>query len=499
MLQALCTLALGSAPALPGGATAQPADATMQSDRRELTAAEARAIAHEAYVYGFPLVDNYRIMHAYFVDRAQPEFKAPWNQVYNNDRVYTPADRQIQSPNSDTPYSNLGADLRAEPLVLTFPVVEPGRYYSAQFIDLYTHNFAYVGSRATGNGGGSFLLAGPGWRGNTPPGIRAVIRSETEFAKVFYRTQLFGPDDMDKVRRVQAGYTVQTLSQFLGKTAPAAAPPLQFVAPLTADQQRSSPRFFEILDFVLRFCPTHPSEQALRARFARLGIGAGGFDAQALAPAIRAAIEQGMADAWRESYAGFERLRNDGKVSSAVMVGTREYLQNNYLYRMAAAVGGIYANSKEEAVYASYYVDAGGEALVGSNQYLLRFAPDRLPPVNAFWSVTVYELPSRTLVANPIDRYVINSAMLADLVRDADGGLTLCIQHQMPHGELRPNWLPAPRGPFFAGLRLYWPKPEALDGRWTRPPLQLVRESGSTGRSEQSTGVPVAAATACAP
>src|SRR4051812_41236929 len=178
--------------------------------------AEARTLAKEATTYGFPLVDSYRIQYSYFVDRGSPEFKAPWNTIVNNARVYTPDDKAIQTPNSDTPYSYVGADLRAEPLVLAVPAVEKGRYYSLQFIDMYTFNFAYVGSRATGNGAGSYLLAGPRWKGERPKGIKAVIRSETDFAFVLYRTQLFNPADIENVKRIQAGYTVRPLSGFLG-------------------------------------------------------------------------------------------------------------------------------------------------------------------------------------------------------------------------------------------------------------------------------------------
>ena len=150
---------LGAAALLSDGAL-MPLPAFAQSP----AGAEARAIAKEADIYGFPLVDNYRIQYSYFVDRGSPEFKAPWNTIVNNARVYTPDDKAIQTPNSDTPYSYVGADLRAEPLVLTVPAVEKGRYYSLQFIDMYTFNFAYVGSRATGNGAGSYLLAGPHWK-----------------------------------------------------------------------------------------------------------------------------------------------------------------------------------------------------------------------------------------------------------------------------------------------------------------------------------------------
>src|SRR6185503_8925281 len=177
-----------------------------------VTPDEARAIAKEATIYGFPLVDNYRIQYAYFVDRSSKEYKAPWNHLHNDARVYTPEDRAVQTPNSDTPYSQLGADLRGEPLVITVPAIEEGRYYSLQFIDMYCFNFAYVGSRATGNGTGNYLLAGPRWRGTKPRGVKSVIRSETDFAFVLYRTQLFGPEDIGNVRKVQAGYRVQTLS-----------------------------------------------------------------------------------------------------------------------------------------------------------------------------------------------------------------------------------------------------------------------------------------------
>src|SRR3954463_8932941 len=146
-----------------------------------VTPAEARAIAKEAYIYGFPMVDNYRIQNGYFVDRQDPEFKAPWNQIRNIPRVFTPAGRAIQTPKSGTPYSTVGMDLRAEPCVLTVPPIEKERYFSIQLIDAYTFNFAYIGSRSTGNGGGSYLIAGPDWKGELPKGVKEVIRSETQF------------------------------------------------------------------------------------------------------------------------------------------------------------------------------------------------------------------------------------------------------------------------------------------------------------------------------
>jgi hypothetical protein len=302
-----------------------------------------------------------------------------------------------------------------------------------------------------------------------------VIRSETEFVFVFYRTQLFNRADLDHVKRVQAGYQVQALSEFLGKPAPPAAPKVDFLKPLNLSQERTSLEFFNILNFVLQFCPTHPSEKELMARFDRLGIGGGRkFDIQAQYPEARKAIQEGMAEAWR-AYDAMEKQMAAGERTSADVFGSRSYLRNSYLSRMVGAVDGIYGNSKEEAIYPGYFTDETGERLNGlSHRYTLRFAPGQLPPVNAFWSLTMYELPSRLLVANPLNRYLINSAMMPNLKRDADGGVTLYIQHEPPETEKVANWLPAPKGPLLMGLRLYWPKPEAVDRRWTAPPLHRL-------------------------
>lgn len=438
----------------------------------KLSSAEARSIAKDAYVYGFPLVDNYRIQYSYFQNRGAPEFKAPWNQLYSAARVYTPDDKTIQSPNSDTPYSFVGADLRAEPLVLTFPRIEANRYFSAQFIDWYTFNFAYAGTRSTGNDGGSILLAGPAWKGETPPGVKAVFRSETELAFVLFRTQLFRPSDIDNVTHIQSQYKAQTLSQFLGRPAPPSPPAIQFAVPLTPQQERLSLEFFNILNFVLQFCPTHPSEADLMSQFAEIGIGAHlQIDVDTLGGDVRKAMLDGMADAWR-AYRLLDRQMATGEITSADVFGTRQYLKNIYLYRMLGAVDGIYGNSKEEAFYPAYVIDSSGAKLDGSsNRYTLRFPPGQFPPANAFWSLTMYSLPSRLLVQNSIQRYLINSPMLPELQRDRDGGLTIYVQHDQPAKDKETNWLPAPSGPFMMALRLYLPKPEAYNGRWTKPLL----------------------------
>lgn len=453
---------------LIGGVIFSPALVKAQ----DLTPSEARAIAKEAYVYGFPVVDNYRVQYDYFVNEKSSEYKAPWNTISNSAKVYTPADTAIQTPNSDTPYSFLGLDLRTEPIVLKLPPIEKNRYYSIQFIDQYTFNFDYAGSRTTGNDGGTFLVVGPNWNGTTPNGVTKVIRSQTEFVLALYRTQLFEPSDIENVKKIQAKYEVQTLSRFLGNSSSPSAQPIDFIQPLSRDEETKSLKFFNVLNFILEFCPTDPSETELMKRFAKIDVGAGKtFDAAKFSPEIKDAISQGMADAWAE----FDKLKTQeidiGKVTSGDLFGTREFLKNNYLYRMAGAVMGIYGNSKQEAMYPVYSIDESGKPLSGSNRYTIRFAPGELPPVNAFWSLTMYKLPESLLVANPINRYLINSPMLPQLVKDRDGGITLYIQNESPGKDLEPNWLPAPKGPFLVVMRLYWPKQEALDGSWKQPAM----------------------------
>jgi hypothetical protein len=227
----------------------------------------------------------------------------------------------------------------------------------------------------------------------------------------------------------------------------------------------------------MQFAPTLASEKELRDRFATLGIAAdGSFNADKLTPEIRKAVEAGMADAWAE-LATFKKDKVDtGQVTSGQVFGTREQLNGNYLYRMAGAVLGIYGNSSSEAMYPVLSTDSDGAPLTGANNYTLTFAPRQLPPVNAFWSVTMYKLPESLLVANPINRYLINSPMLPDLVKNPDGSLTIYVQNSSPGPEKETNWLPSPDGPFTLYMRLYSPKPEALDGRWQAP--RPVKTSG---------------------
>lgn len=442
-------------------------------DPAKVNLKEIREITKQAYIYGFPLVDNTRIQYAYFVDKQNPEYKAPWNTIRNIPRVFTSEDKAVQTPNSDTPYSWIGLDLRTEPVVFIIPAIEGNRYWSLQLIDLYTHNFAYLGSRSTGNNGGVFMLTGPNWRGEAPKGITKVIACETEIAMGIIRTQLFNPGDLKNVEKIQKQYGLKTLSAYLGKPAPPQAKPIDFIEPLTAQEQKSSLEFFNSLNFALQFCPVHPSEKDLRARFAKIGIQEGKvFNPESLSPEVQNAMKEGIKDAWLEMD-DLKKKLIAGEVSSGDGFGTRESLKNNYLFRMSGAFLGIYGNSKQEAIYPAYYVDSTGEKLNGKNRYTLRFPPGKLPPANSFWSITMYDQPASLLVANPLNRYLLNSTMLQGFKKDADGGFTFLIQADSPGKDKEPNWLPAPKGDFALIMRLYWPKKEALNGSWKQP--EVVR------------------------
>jgi hypothetical protein len=435
--------------------------------------AETQQIAREAFQYGWPMIETFKVMYAYSIDESNAEYKAPFNRISNTARVFTPEDRAVVTPNSDTPYSMLWLDLRAEPVVLTVPEIEEGRYYSIQLIDLYTHNFDYIGTRVTGNAAGSFMIAGSRWQGDPPEGIESVIRSETEFALAIYRTQLFSPEDLPDVVAIQSGYQVQTLSAFLGGEPP---PPAQEVAwPALSADMGESVSFFEYLDFLLQFAPTHPSEAALRERFARIGVGTGDFDASSLAPEVRSALQAGIDQVWNEDWPELQARVDSGELTSGDLFGTRDFLGDEYMRRFAGARIGLYGNSREEAMYPIITTDAEGGLLDASqHRYVMRWEAGHEPPADAFFSVTMYDGVSQLLVDNPLDRYLINSPMVPDLQRGDDGSITVYIQHESPGAELESNWLPAPDGPFYMVLRLYMPRLEALDAGWKPPPVVAV-------------------------
>lgn len=437
------------------------------SPLRLRAAEDVSGIAHDAYVYLYPMVQNYLSIYQWALDPTGSQYKGPPGQVNNVARVYTPEDTGVITPNSDTPYSYLIMDLRAEPVVVTLPAVEDDRYYSLQIVDLYSHNVDYLGTRRDGNGGGDFLIAGPGWAGELPKGVKRVVMMPTSIAFSQFRTELKSPDDIERVKEIQAGYTARPLSAYAGTPAPAAPPAIDW-PPISAETMQ--PRFWELANFLLRFAPPLPWEQDLRASFARIGVApAPVWPATPLPEAEQAEVIAAGDAALKEIAAGLMTL-----TSSFGLFGTPERMRGKYMARAAAAMGGLYGNDEEEALYPTYLVDANGQPFdTAHHKYVMRLAPEAFPPVDAFWSITMYDGITRFLVDNPLKRYLINSTMLESLKRDPDGGITLYLQHESPGPDLEPNWLPAPDGPMAVVMRLYLPKPEALDGRWTPPPIDV--------------------------
>jgi len=445
---------------------------------RERDKSDAKQIAEEAFIYGLPMVMNYGTIYEYFIDKDSTQYKTGFNQIYNTARVYTPKDTTVVTPNSDTPYSFVCADLRAEPVVLSVPEIEKGRYYSVQLIDLYTFNYGYIGSRATGNGAGTYMIAGPNWKGETPEGVKKVFRCETEFSLALFRTQLFGSSDLDNVKKIQAGYKVQTLSAFLKKDAPPAIPELSWPK---IDKKMAQADPFAYLNFLLQLCPPAGDaavEKPLRAKFARIGIEAGKpFALDKLSPEQKAELVMGVksgVEKIKQKVATIGKDENGWRIGAAF--GDRAFYKGNWTLRAAAAMAGIYGNDAVEALYPMLATDSdGNKPDCSKSRYSLTFPAGQLPPTNAFWSVTMYDGKTQLLIENPIDRYLINSPMLPDLKKNDDGSLTIYVQKDSPGKDKESNWLPAADGPVYVVMRLYWPKKEALAGEWKPPALRVEK------------------------
>ncbi|WP_448090588.1 DUF1254 domain-containing protein [Pseudomonas azerbaijanoccidentalis] len=424
---------------------------------------DLRAIARDAWIYAYPMLMHYQTMEKQALDPAAPAYVGGFNRFRHYSELYTPNNREIVTPNNDTPYSWAWLDLRSEPQVLSVPAVDADRYYVHQLVDQYTHNFAYVGVLSTGREAGDYLIVGPGWQGATPNGIKAVLRSETEIVMVLGRTGLKNAEDLPAVRALQQQYRLRALHEYIGSAPPLAAPAIAWQA--WDSKTGLGPGFIAALNQILSLCPMHPSEQTLRERFARIGIVPGqAFDVAAMSAEVRGALLSGIADAQVQLQTAVTQTR-----TTLGLFGTREALHGNYLNRAVAASIGIYGNSVEEAFYTGARLDSQGQPLQGGRGYRLRFAPGQLPPATEFWSLTLYDLPDRQLVANSIDRYCLSSRDA--LQADADGGLTLVMQPSAP--QTSNNWLPTPAsGAFTVILRLYGPKQEVIEQRWRMPVVE---------------------------
>lgn len=438
---------------------------------------EARRIAEEAYIYAYPMIEMHKTMIGISMAKKLPSYMAPINQIGHGTQLFDDTFTAIISPNNDTLYSMGFFDLRAEPIVLSVPAIPKERYYSWAEIDMYTYVFDYVGSRETGFEAGSYLIAGPNWSGQKPDGIREVHRSETDLMMLVCRTACTGPDDIKNVLAIQQQYKVQPLSAFLGQTTPKPVPPLTlFDIPLYNPKTARSAEFITYANFVWGFAKPHPSEAELYKRFARIGMAPGApFFADALPEGIKDAIEAGVLAGEKAIE---EKSRNLGPLVNGWKVmydgfGTRTDLKNDYLKRAGAALIGLLGNPSYEAIYPIAFVDSSGKELNGAGgaRYELKFPTP--PPVNAFWSVTIYRLPEKLFVKNDLKHYALGS-LIPSLKKDPSGCVELFLQTDSPGKDRESNWLPAPEGPFYLILRMYWPKDEVLTGAYQPPSILKV-------------------------
>jgi hypothetical protein len=283
----------------------------------------------------------YKTLYTQAVDKGGVNFKAPFNHIGNTAQVFTPKDTTLATPNPDTPYSFVWMDLRSEPLVLTLPKIEDNRYYSVQLVDLYTHNFAYLGTRSTGNNGGHYMIAGPDWKGQQPVDVDRVVYSESNLAYALYRTQLFDEKDLNKVKQIQNGYKVQSLSSYVKQAAPAKAPKIDWPKPLA--NMTEGPQLFRYLNFMLAFAAPQDSEKDQLARFATIGIAPGApFKVNQLSAEQRKALEDGIADAKAE-FAAFKKDKLDTQqVAIGDLFGNRDHLKKQRPVPLCRCRGGAF-------------------------------------------------------------------------------------------------------------------------------------------------------------
>ena len=449
-----------------GGAFAQPQPAQVAPIDRMI----AEEIAAEIYVYTYPLLvmDTTRRKMTIPVGAFG---LGPVNQ-FNHMRIFPkPMFKAVIRPNFDTLYSSAWLDLTREPVVVSTPDTGD-RYFILQMMDMWTEVFASPGKRCTGTAPQTYVIVAPGWEGETPPGITR-IKAPTPYVWIIGRIQTNGSDDVKNVRALQDGFVIKTLSSFAGTPAPShledeaatARPPKRAVDKMSADV------YFAYASELLRVNPPHVSDAPFLERMKRVGFVAGEkFDVTSLPRPLRRAFEEAVFNGqkrMRDNQYGFTKQKNSWLLNNT---GLGSY-GTNYLQRAMIAKDALGANAPEDAVYPMTSWDAKGQPLDGNYRYVLHFHEAQLPPVNAFWSVTVYKRDGFP-AANSIDRYAIGDR--DSLKFNADGSLDIYIQNESPGADRESNWLPVPREQFNLTMRLYWPQPPVLSGDWAPPAVQKL-------------------------
>lgn len=440
------------------------------------TANEIKSITKEAYIYAYPMMEHYKMMFVTTIWNKSPAFDAPFNEMKNKGVLLGPEYTDIVRPNNDTFYSSVWLDLRAQPMVMSVPAISDKRYYSWQLIDLFSHNIGYIGTRATGFEAGQYLIAGPNWNGENPKGITKVFQTDVNLLAALGRTQVYSPDDIENAKKIMNEFKVETLSQYMGTPAPKAVTPLDF--PVYSLEKIKSVEFITYLNFLLGQAKPNPSESALLKRFTKNGIGANAaFDVNSIDPETKKNMQDAINEAMVEIEAKAKNLGElkDGWTLVSGAFGSPKEMEGKFLTRAAAAYFGLYGNSLEEAFYPDSTIDENGEALDGAkHNYTLHFSKDRLPPVKAFWSLSMYKLPEQHFIENSINRYVISSAT-EGLKYNKDGSLDIYIQKEKPSADKVSNWLPAHDGEFSLQARLYWPEPASLDPLYVLPKVTISK------------------------
>ncbi|KHK99441.1 ATP synthase subunit alpha [Microbacterium mangrovi] len=439
--------------------------------------ADLTEMAAQAYVFGYPLVANLEQVVRYTQQRVGSVPRAAFNSFGHARALATPADTFV-SINNDTVYSMAQVDTGPGPVRLHVPNTG-GRYYVLQFVDAWTNNFAYVGTRSIGGGGGDFLLVAPDWDGRA--GDEVIIRFPTRVASIVGRWAVSGEDDLRAVRALQDATTLES-------TAPHVAPA---GVPHVVGDPADPIRFFErVRTWGEEFPPGH-SDRHMMVHLEELGLSGAqpiigmpddvlealragfGIGRERVETALRTGGGTALVNGWLPAIhatdynTDFFEIGTIDDPSWKITDPDRRILQ-----RALVALGGLWGNHGYEASYALTYLDADGEPLTGASDYELRLSP--VPPVDAFWSVTMYDVPDYFLVENPLARYSLGDRT-PGIEYDDDGGITVFLSAREPSDpKRRANWLPAPAGPFRPALRMYSPQAAVLDGSWMPPAIRRV-------------------------
>jgi len=434
-------------------------------------------IATLAYIWGFPLISMERQFNFVTSPNVPPGAgRGPANSVSCFDALTNSSFTDVVNVNTDTLYCFAQLDLRNEPVVLVVPPITD-RYYSFLFLDAYTNNYAYVGQRASGVTGGTYLLAGPDWNGQVPEGM-TKIWTPTNLAWLINRILVKGPADVPNVNAIQDKIIVKPLSAFQGNTTKSSEPVATQAnaskeVPIGPQPSLIAPTGIKIFDEIgaaMIGNPLNPPDPVLVTKLASIGIGPGKVPSTEANVTIKTALQAGITEGQKMIDA---RVTNLGPVVNGWLTAPQAGVYGtDYLFRAAVAQFGIGVNIAQEAYLPATFTDSQGTPLSGNSSYLIHFEPGQTPPVDAFWSITMYD-DKVLLVDNPINRYSIGT-YTEGLRNNTDGSLDIYIQNASPGADKESNWLPSAKGAFSLTLRMYLPQPQVLNGTWQLPLVQNV-------------------------